>query len=301
MHCTHTHCTHTLYSHTLYSCTVLTHIVLMHCTHTHCTHTLYSHTLYSCTVLTHIVLMHCTHTHCTHALYSHTLYSHTVLTAHCTLQTRFVAQAQPIANTDGGAAVGGLSCLACLVPPEAVAKHGAFAVNSRSGAVEHLLYCATEAELTKAGAMVTTKEGATKVPLVCGVIFADAMACERLLMLQVQYCTIHCTLYSLYTVLTICTVLTIHCTHYTPYSLCTVLTVFTVFTLHCTHFTPYSLYTVLTMHCTHCTPYSLYTVLTKLQAVPPFDAATYVGIDNGAGTVQHALYTLYSLHTVRMH
>jgi hypothetical protein len=42
----------------------------------------------------------------------------------------------------------------------------------------------------------------------------------------------------------LCTVLNMHCTHYTLYSL------YTVLTIHCTHYTLYSLYTILTTHCT---------------------------------------------------
>jgi hypothetical protein len=63
------------------------------------------------------------------------------------------------------------------------------------------------------------------------------MTCHRLHSL--------CALYSL------CTVLTMHCTHYALYSLCTVLT------MHCTHCAVYSLRIVLTAHFTHC---PLYTV-----------------------------------------
>jgi hypothetical protein len=61
----------------------------------------------------------------------------------------------------------------------------------------------------------------------------------------------HCTLYSL------CTVL---CTHYALYL------IYSVLTMHCTHHTLYSLCTVHTIHCTHptlLTPLSLCTLLSQ--------------------------------------
>ena len=58
--------------------------------------------------------------------------------------------------------VGSVVTLSCLVPPESVSKHGAYAVDTRSGEVEKLLYCADEEELERAGATVTTKDGTNK-------------------------------------------------------------------------------------------------------------------------------------------
>jgi hypothetical protein len=67
-------------------------------------------------------------------------------------------------------------------------------------------------------------------------------------LLQVQYCTIHYALQSLYTAPTtagtvlhhtLCTALTVHCVYYTPYPL------YTVPTTHCTHYTPYPPHTAL--------------------------------------------------------
>jgi hypothetical protein len=111
------------------------------------------------------------------------------------------------------------------------------------------------------------------------------------------HCT-HYTLYSLHTVLTthcahytLCslhTVLTTHCTHYTLCSLHTVLTA------HCTHYTLYSLHSVLTAHCTHYTLYSLHTVLTthcthytlySLPAKDGFGATASSGIVYSVSTV----------------